>query len=61
MATVRFEQPEDATAIHAIHAASFPTDGEARLVDLLRAAGRLRISLVAENGGLVVGTSRLAR
>jgi putative acetyltransferase len=28
---------------------------EARLVDLLRAAGRLRVSLVAEVGGAVIG------
>lgn len=41
--------------IHAVHAASFPTPAEARLVDLLRAAGRLRVSLVAEVGGVIVG------
>jgi putative acetyltransferase len=38
-----------------VHAASFPTDLEARLVDLLRAAGRLSVSLVAEVGDAVVG------
>jgi putative acetyltransferase len=38
-----------------VHAASFPTPAEARLVDLLRAAGRLRVSLVAEVGGVIVG------
>src|SRR5687767_1722543 len=52
---VRPEEPGDAAAIHAVHAASFPTAGEARLVNLLRAAGRLTISLVAESGGSVVG------
>jgi predicted N-acetyltransferase YhbS len=44
MVTVHPERPGDAAAIHAVHAASFPTDLEARLVDLLRAAGRLRWS-----------------
>jgi putative acetyltransferase len=38
-----------------VHAASFPTPVEARLVDLLRAAGRLRVSLVAEIGNVIVG------
>jgi putative acetyltransferase len=49
------ERPGDAVAIHAVHAASFPTDLEARLVDLLRNAGRLLVSLVAKVGGTVVG------
>ena len=52
---VRPEQPGDAAVVRAVHAASFPTSAEARLVDLLRAAGRLRVSLVAEVGGAVVG------
>jgi putative acetyltransferase len=55
MVLVRPEQPADVTVIRAIHVASFPTDVEARLVDLLRAAGRLPISLVAEVDGVVVG------
>src|SRR5260370_1182237 len=55
MAVVRPEQPGDVAAIHAVHAASFPTDAEARLVGLLRAAGHLPVSLVAEAGGAVVG------
>ncbi|MBX9579097.1 MAG: N-acetyltransferase, partial [Gemmataceae bacterium] len=52
--TIRPERPGDA-AVHAVHAASFPTDAEARLVDQLRAAGRLSPSLVAEVDGGVVG------
>src|SRR5262245_54256578 len=52
---IRFERPGDAAAIHAVHAESFPTDGEARLVDLLRDAGRLQVSLVAEVLGVIVG------
>jgi len=52
---IRSEQPGDAAAIHVVHAASFPTPAEACLVDVLRAAGRLRVSLVAEVGGAIVG------
>lgn len=52
---VRTETPADVAAIHAVHAASFPTEGEARLVDGLRAAGRLTLSLVAEADGAIVG------
>lgn len=52
---VRPEQPGDAEAIYSVHAASFATAGEARLVDLLRTAGRLRVSLVAEVGSIVIG------
>jgi putative acetyltransferase len=55
MANVRHEQPGDAEAIYAVHAASFPGDDEARLVNLLRDAGRLSVSLVAEVDGAVVG------
>lgn len=55
MVAIHPERPGDAAAIHAVHAASFPTDLESRLVDLLRVAGRLPVSLVAEIGGAVVG------
>jgi putative acetyltransferase len=55
MVIVRHEQPNDVGAIFAVHASSFPTDAEARLVDLLRGAGRLIVSLVAEVDGAVVG------
>lgn len=54
-ATIRPERPGDVPAIHAVHAASFPTPVEARLVDALRAAGRLAVSLVAEAEGAVIG------
>lgn len=53
--TVRPECPGDAAVIFAVHAACFPTDAEARLVDALRAAGRLAVSLVAEADATVVG------
>jgi putative acetyltransferase len=55
MWTILPERPGDAAAIHSVLAASFPMDLEARLVDQLRAAGRLPVSLVAEAGGAVVG------
>jgi len=52
---VRPERPGDEEAIHAVHAASFPAEDEAKLVDALRAAGRLSLSLVAVVEGRVVG------
>jgi putative acetyltransferase len=52
---IRPERQDDVASIHAVHNASFPTEGEARLVSLLRAAGRLSVSLVAEVDGVVVG------
>ena len=55
MGIVRPERPADADSIRALHVACFPTAGEARLVDLLRAAGRLSASLVAEVGAVLVG------
>ncbi len=55
MALIRPEQAGDFSAVHTVHAASFPSDGEARLVDALRVAGRLSVSLVAEVDGAVVG------
>jgi putative acetyltransferase len=55
MVAIHPERPGDAASIRAVHAASFPTDLEARLVDLLRAADRLPVSLVAEVSGMVIG------
>jgi putative acetyltransferase len=52
---VRPEQPTDVSAIRAVVAAAFPTALEAQLVDALRAAGRLTVSLVAEVDGEIVG------
>jgi putative acetyltransferase len=52
---IREEAPEDVAAIHRLNAAAFETDAEARLVDVLRAAGALTLSLVAEVDGEVVG------
>jgi putative acetyltransferase len=55
MALIRREAAGDEAAIFAVHAACFPSDAEARLVDLLRTAGRLSASLVAEADGAIVG------
>jgi putative acetyltransferase len=52
---IRPEQPGDAAAIHSVHIESFPTPAEARLVDLLRAADSLLVSLVAEVDDIIVG------
>jgi hypothetical protein len=55
MESIRAERADDVAAIHALNAAAFPTDLEARLVDLLRAAGHLSVSLVATEDEQVVG------
>lgn len=55
MTIVRPENADDAAAIRAVHVASFPTDAEAALVDLLREAGHLTVSLVAVVDGRIVG------
>jgi len=52
---IRLEQPADADAIYAVHVTSFPTPLEARLLDALRDAGRLTVSLVADYQGMIVG------
>lgn len=52
---IRPERNGEAAAIHTVVAACFPTDGEARLVDLLREVGRLPVSLVADVDGQIVG------
>jgi putative acetyltransferase len=58
---IRPEQPADVEAIHAVHKSAFPTDAEAQLVGALRASGRLSVSLVAEQGGRVIGHVALSR
>jgi putative acetyltransferase len=57
---VRPEQPADADAIRAVTQAAFAgrhysSGTEAAIIDALRGAGALTISLVAEKGGAVVG------
>src|SRR5215831_17208082 len=53
--TVRAETPEDREAIRAVNRQAFGQEDEARLVDALRDGGYARLSLVAEEGGRVVG------
>ena len=53
--TIRPERPADVAAIREILASAFPSPLEAELVDRLRAAGRLTVSLVAEQAGRLVG------
>ena len=54
-AIVRLEQSSDAAAIDHVLRSAFPTDQEARLVELLRKHQRLRLSLIAEIDGVIVG------
>src|SRR4051794_9214828 len=54
-ALIRAEVPSDFAAIREINRLAFGRDGEARLVDDLRAGGYSRVSLIAEVGGLIVG------
>jgi putative acetyltransferase len=55
MLLVRSEAPRDIAPVRELLSASFPTLAEAALVDALRAAGHLTLSLVAEVDGDVVG------
>lgn len=52
---IRYEEPQDKNAIHAIHASAFSSDSEARLVDALRDAGNLTVSMVAIEDDRIVG------
>jgi putative acetyltransferase len=64
MATlIRIEAPSDANAVVNVNRLAFGQEDEARLVASLRDEGHVRMSLVAEEGGSVVGHvlfSRLA-
>jgi putative acetyltransferase len=55
MLVIETELSEDLAGIRAVHLAAFPTPVEADLVDRLRANGRAIVSLVAREGGTVVG------
>lgn len=53
---IRDESPADIPAVRRVNEAAFASSpNEARLVDLLRARGKARISLVAASGDHVVG------
>ena len=47
--------PEDNEAVREVHRGTLGREDEARLVDALRDGGYARLSLVAEEGGRVVG------
>ena len=53
--TIRPETSADHEAIRYVNRLAFGQDDEARLVDALRDGGYLRVSLVAERAGQVVG------
>lgn len=60
MATIRAEHPADIDAIRALVTTAFAdaphsSGTEAAIVDGLRRAGALSLSLVAEDGGVIVG------
>ena len=55
MLTIRYEQPEDHVAIHAVHTAAFCRPHEGNLVGALRRAEALTLSLVAIQDGRIVG------
>jgi putative acetyltransferase len=52
---IRQERADDVGPIRAVNRASFPTSAEADLVGLLRDAGHLIVSLVADLDGDIVG------
>jgi len=52
---IRPEQPEDIAAVAEVNRAAFETGSEADLVDVLRQRARPIVSLVAEDGGAIVG------
>ena len=55
MSLIREERPEDAEAVHALLVAAFGREAEARLVERLRASGKIACALVAEEKGLALG------
>ena len=55
MSLIREERPEDAEAVHAVLVAAFGREAKARLVERLRASGKIVWALVAEEKGRVLG------
>jgi putative acetyltransferase len=52
---IREELADDVAAVRTLNTSAFESDAEAKLVDALRAAGGLVLSLVAELDGEIVG------
>ena len=55
MPLIRPEQPGDFESVHALLLASFGREAEARLVDRLRASGKIALALVAEEKARILG------
>jgi putative acetyltransferase len=55
MPQIRLEQPDDADSIRQIVVAAFGREAEARLVERLRASGKIVRALVAEEQGRLLG------
>jgi putative acetyltransferase len=55
MIIVRHEKPSDIAAIHHVNEQAFTSPEEADLVDMLRAHGKVSLSLVAVNDDRIVG------
>lgn len=55
MVKIRPEEPRDRPAVHAVNESAFETSAEADLVTALRTHAAPLVSLVAEDGGSVVG------
>ena len=55
MPLIRPEQPGDFDTVHALLLASFGREAEARLVDRLRASGKIALALVAEEKERILG------
>jgi putative acetyltransferase len=53
--SIQPEEPTDAAGVQRVLEGAFPTAAEARLVDRLRENGNLRVSLVAQANGQIVG------
>jgi putative acetyltransferase len=53
--TIRPERDGDAAAIRDVNRSAFPTPAEADLVDSLRREGAATVSLVADDGGSIIG------
>lgn len=55
MSNIENERPGQVADIHDLLVSAFPTDGEAELVDDLRSAGALPVSLVASESASILG------
>jgi putative acetyltransferase len=58
---IRPERADDSGAVRALNDAAFGRPEEGELVDRLRAAGKLLVSMVAEEDGVVVGHIAFSR